>query len=237
MENKENDLKPKTTQPDLDKFIPAVKSAVNKKVANKSTQARNTTRKVFSKTRRGEGGLEKGKDGITFRRGNRGKRRFKKFKSPFQEAVVSINRVSKTTKGGRKISFNALVVVGDKKGRVGFALGKASEVPSAIKKAIQQAQKKVINVNIVGKGTIPHAIIGHFGSGQVFLKDAPEGTGLIAGSATRIIMELAGIKNIYSKIQGSKTPINVVRATMNGLENLKISSQVAELRNKDVKEL
>jgi len=203
MENKENDLKPKTTQPDLDKFIPAVKSAVNKKVANKSTQARNTTRKVFSKTRRGEGGLEKGKDGITFRRGNRGK----------------------------------LVVVGDKKGRVGFALGKASEVPSAIKKAIQQAQKKVINVNIVGKGTIPHAIIGHFGSGQVFLKDAPEGTGLIAGSATRIIMELAGIKNIYSKIQGSKTPINVVRATMNGLENLKIRSQVAELRNKDVKEL
>ena len=172
------------------------------------------------------------------RKGGKGRnqRRGRK-ESPYQEQVVAINRVSKTTKGGRKMSFNALVVVGDKKGKVGYAIAKASEVPSAIKKAIQQAQRNVITVPLVKGDTIPHTITGHTGSGRVFLKNAPEGTGIIAGSAARSVLELAGVKNIYSKVQGSKTPINVVRATFHGLMNLKSKEEVAELRGKDLKEL
>ncbi len=170
-------------------------------------------------------------------RGQRQRRFQRQKKSPYSEEVVHINRVSKTTKGGRKISFNALVVIGDKKGRVGYALGKAAEVPTAIKKAIKKAEKAIISVPLTKNKTIPHSIVGKAGSGQVFLRNAPKGTGVIAGSGARFVLELAGVQNIYSKVQGSKTKINVVRATFDALKNLHLASQVALLRDKEVKEL
>ena len=216
----------------IEKSIPAVKPAgdnvASQQNGRKPFAKRDGARKPFRKFDKDNKGRGKGRA-----RGGRRPRR----ESPYQEQVVAINRVSKTTKGGRRMSFNALVVVGDKKGKVGYALAKAAEVPSAIKKAIQQAQRNIITVPLVKGGTIPHSITGHKGSGRVFLKNAPEGTGVIAGSAARSVLELAGVKNIYSKVQGSKTPINVVRATFDGLENLKSRKQVAELRGKDVKEL
>ncbi len=158
------------------------------------------------------------------KRGNRPQR------DDLQEVVVKINRVSKTTKGGRTMRFTALVVVGDKKGKVGYGTGKAGEVPAAIKKAMQVARTQMINVPIVDGNTIPHDIIGKAGSGKVFMKQAPEGTGVIAGSAARAVFEHAGIQNIYSKVQGSRTPINVVRATIDGLKNLKTKEEVETLR-------
>lgn len=212
----------------IENSLPAVQAAGD------NTNSTEGSRKPFAKR---EGGDNK-KPFKKFDRkgGGKGSRRPRR-ESPYQEQVVAINRVSKTTKGGRKMSFNALVVVGDKKGKVGYAIAKAAEVPTAIKKAIQQAQKNVVSIPLVKGGTIPHQIIGHAGSGRVFLKDAPEGTGVIAGSSARSVLELAGVKNIYSKIQGSKTPINVVKATFDGLMNLKSRRQVAELRGKDIKEL
>ncbi|MFA6678794.1 MAG: 30S ribosomal protein S5 [Acholeplasmataceae bacterium] len=135
----------------------------------------------------------------------------------FEDRVVSINRVSKVVKGGRNIRFTALAVVGDKNGTIGFGTGKSLEIPDAINKAIQRARKNLVKVNVVN-GTIPHEITGRFGAGKVFLKPAPEGTGVIAGGPVRVICELAGIDNILSKNLGSKTPINIVRATFDGLE-------------------
>ena len=154
----------------------------------------------------------------------------------FEDRVVAINRVTKVVKGGRRIRFSALVVVGDKNGTVGFGLGKAQEVPDAIKKAIQNARKNTVKVSLVG-GTIPHEITGHFGAGQVFLRPASEGTGVIAGGAVRTICELAGIEDILSKSIGSKSPINTVRATFNGLENLRTAEEVAALRGVEVERL
>ena len=154
----------------------------------------------------------------------------------FEDRVVSINRVSKVVKGGRRIRFSALVVVGDKNGTVGFGLGKAQEVPDAIRKAIQNARKNTMKVSLVG-GTIPHEITGKFGAGQVFLRPASEGTGVIAGGAVRTICELAGIEDILSKSIGSKSPINTVRATFNGLENLRTAEEVAALRGVEVERL
>ena len=154
----------------------------------------------------------------------------------YDERVVVINRVTKVVKGGRRFRFAALVVVGDYNGHVGFGSGKAQEVPEAIKKAVEDAKKNMIEVPIVGT-TIPHEITGVHGAGQVFLKPAPAGTGIIAGGPVRNVVELAGIKDIVSKSQGSNTPINIVRATFKGLSELRTVEMVAEQRGKAVEEI
>ena len=155
----------------------------------------------------------------------------------FEERVVAINRISKTVQGGRKMRFAALVVVGDGKGYVGFGTGKANEVPDAIKKALEAAKKNLYKVPMVKGGTFPHDIMGEYGAAKVFMKPAPVGAGIIAGGPVRAVLELAGIKNVYSKVYGSRTPINVVRATINGIQNMKTVSKVAALRGKDPKEI
>jgi small subunit ribosomal protein S5 len=156
----------------------------------------------------------------------------------FEERVVVINRVSKTVKGGRRMRFSALVVVGDKKGRVGFGTGKANEVPDAIKKALEDAKKNVFRVPLVNNGsTIPHEVTGVYGAGEVFLRPATEGTGVIAGGPVRAVLELAGITDVLSKCIGSRTPINAVRATITALKSLKTVNGVAKLREKKVEEI
>ena len=156
----------------------------------------------------------------------------------FEERVVVINRVSKTVKGGRRMRFSALVVVGDKKGRVGFGTGKANEVPDAIKKALEDAKKNVFRVPLVNNGsTIPHEVTGVYGAGEVFLKPATQGTGVIAGGPVRAVLELAGITDVLSKCIGSRTPINAVRATITALKSLNTVNGVAKLREKKVEEI
>ena len=154
----------------------------------------------------------------------------------FEERVVTINRVTKVVKGGRRMRFAALVIVGDHKGNVGYGTGKANEVPEAIKKAVEDAKKNIIHVEMV-KTTIPHQITGIAGAGQVFLKPAPAGTCIIAGGPVRNVIELAGIQDIFSKSQGSSTPINIIRATFDALKNLRTAEQVAELRGIEVSQL
>ena len=153
-----------------------------------------------------------------------------------KEKVVAINRVAKVVKGGRNFRFSALVVVGDGKGHVGAGNGKATEVPDAIKKAIENAKKNLIEVPIVGK-TIPHEYIGKFGSANVMLKPAPEGSGIIAGGSVRPVMELAGYQNIKTKVIGTNNPRNVVYATINGLKNMSTIEEVAKKRGKKVSEI
>jgi small subunit ribosomal protein S5 len=153
-----------------------------------------------------------------------------------RDTVVSINRVTKVVKGGKNLSFSALVVVGDGHGIVGFGIGKAKEVPSAIKKGIESAKKALIRVPMQGT-TIPHTVVGHFGAGRVLLKPAPDGTGIIAGGAVRAVVESAGIMNVLTKSLGTANPHNVVRATVAGLVSLKDPVSVARLRGKALEEL
>lgn len=157
-------------------------------------------------------------------------------KLELEERVVTINRVAKVVKGGRRFRFAALVVVGDKNGHVGFGTGKALEVPEAIKKAIDDAKNNLIEVPIVGT-TIPHEINGRFGSGNILMKPAVEGTGVISGGPVRAVLELSGVGDIVTKSLGANTPINMIRATLEGLTHLKRAEEVAKLRGKSVEEL
>ena len=156
--------------------------------------------------------------------------------SEFKEKLVAVNRVSKTVKGGRNMRFSALMVVGDEKGRVGCSMGKAVEIPEAIRKGTEDAKKKMITVPLNGT-TIPHEVVGVFGTGKVKMLPAPEGTGVIAGGPVRAVLEAVGIKDIVTKSIGSNNKINMVRATLAGLGQLRSAEQVAKLRGKTVEEL
>lgn len=153
-----------------------------------------------------------------------------------KDQLISINRVTKVVKGGKNMSFAALVVVGDEAGHVGFGTGKAREVPTAIKKAVEAAKKNLIRVPLI-EGTVPHEIIGEYGAGRVLLKPAKEGTGVIAGGAVRAVLQVLGIHNVRTKILGSNNAHNVIRATFNGLTRMKDPMEVARLRGKQVDEL
>lgn len=153
-----------------------------------------------------------------------------------KERVVSLNRVAKVVKGGRTFRFSALVVVGDENGNVGCGMGKAAEIPDAIRKGIEDAKKNMVSVARLGT-SIPHDVVGKFGAGSVLLKTAPEGTGVIAGGAVRAVIELAGIRDIRTKCLNSNNPRNVVNATINGLKSLKKAEEVAKLRGKTVEEI
>ena len=162
--------------------------------------------------------------------------RFEREPSEFVEKLVSLNRVSKTVKGGRIFKFAALMVVGDEKGRVGFGLGKASEVPEAIRKGIEDAKKNMITVSLSGT-TIPHEVIGEFGAGRVLMKPAAPGTGVIAGGPVRAVMEAVGIKDIRTKCLRSNNPNNVVAAAFEGLKSMRGPEEVARIRGKSVEEI
>ena len=162
--------------------------------------------------------------------------RFEKPQSEYIEKVVHLNRVSKTVKGGRVMKFSALMVVGDGKGKVGYGLGKAAEVPEAIRKGLEDAKKNMVTITTSGT-TIPHEVIGEFGAGRVMLKPASEGTGIIAGGPVRAVMEAAGIKDIRAKCLRSNNPQNVVAATFQGLKSLRGPAEVARQRGKSVEEI
>ena len=156
--------------------------------------------------------------------------------SEFKEKLVAVNRVTKVVKGGRNFRFSALVVVGDEKGRVGCGMGKATEIPEAIRKAVEDAKKQLVHVSMRDT-TIPHESVGYYGTGKVLLLPAPEGTGVIAGGPARAVLELCGIKDIRTKSFGTNNPINMVKATLEGLRQLKSAEEVAKLRGKTVEDL
>jgi small subunit ribosomal protein S5 len=163
-------------------------------------------------------------------------RRDREEQSEFKEKLVAINRVVKTVKGGRNFRFTALMVVGDGAGRVGAGMGKAAEIPEAIRKGVEDAKKNIINVPIVGT-TIPHQSTGYFGTSKVVMLPAEEGAGVIAGGAPRAVLDLAGVKDIRAKSFGTSNPINTVKATMEGLKLLRSAEQVAKMRGKTVEEI
>src|SRR5580698_11616344 len=164
------------------------------------------------------------------------RRHFEVNANNLKDQVVAIQRVTKVVKGGKNLSFSALVVVGDQAGHAGFGMGKAREVPMAIRKAIEQAKKNMVKLNLKGT-TIPHQVVGYYGSGQVLLKPAPEGTGVIAGGPVRAVMEVAGIQNVLTKSLGTSNPHNVIKATFDALMHLKDKAEVALMRGKTVEEL
>ena len=171
-----------------------------------------------------------GKDARQGRGQGKGPRRARQpEEKEFEERVVKINRVTKVVKGGRRYRFAALVVIGDKKGRVGFGTGKANEVPDAIRKATEEAKRNLIVVPMVGT-TLPHEMIGNYGAGSVLVRPAAEGTGVIAGGPVRAVLELAGVQNVLTKCLGSRTPINMIRATFNALSNMKTLEEVSKVR-------
>lgn len=165
------------------------------------------------------------------------KRRFNEPKKEYEELVIAVNRVTKVTKGGRHFRFAATVVVGDRKGKVGFGTGKSNEVQDAVKKAIQSATKNVVSIPLVEERTIPHEATGVSGAAKVLIKPAKAGTGIIAGGSVRAVLELAGVKDVVSKSLGSNSKINVVRSTMNALTSQRSAEHIAELRGKKVEEL
>ena len=169
-------------------------------------------------------------------RRERGPRRERREEKEFQEKMVSINRVAKVTKGGTTFRFAVLMVIGDGKGRVGCGIGKATEIPEAARKATEDAKKHLVHVSMKGT-SIPHETVGNFGTGKVLLLPAPEGTGVIAGGPARAVLELCGIKDIRTKSYGSNNPINMVKATIEGLASLRTAEEVAKLRGKTVEEL
>lgn len=163
-------------------------------------------------------------------------RKFNENQDDFTEEVVQVRRITKVTKGGRRFRFACVVVVGDKKGQVGFGTGKANEVPTAIKKAAKNARRVLVNVPIIN-GTVPHEVTGKFGAGLVLIKPARAGSGVIAGGPARVVVELAGLHNVYTKSLGSKTPINMIRATLSGLQSLRTIQETASLRDKTVAQI
>ena len=174
------------------------------------------------------------------RRDDRGPRRDRRDRNEeppeFEEKLVAVNRVTKTVKGGRNMRFSALIVIGDKKGRVGVGMGKAVEIPEAIRKASEAAKKSLVTISTKGT-SIPHETIGRFGTAKVVLLPAPEGTGVIAGGPARAVLELCGVKDIRTKSYGTNNPINTVKATLEGLKALRTAEQVAKLRGKTVEEI
>ena len=200
--------------------VEEVKKEENNATSQENTQTKAPEKKKFNKNKR-------------FNKAPR-----KEVVKEYEERVVAINRVTKVVKGGKRMKFSALVVIGNGKGKFGFATGKSGEVPDAIKKAVDKAKRNLISIEIVNGGTLAHEIIGKFGATNVFLKPAPEGTGIIAGGPVRAILELAGVKNIYSKVYGSRTKINIIRATASALKNEKDFNNTMALRkggNNDVK--
>jgi len=158
-------------------------------------------------------------------------------KSEFAERVIQVNRCAKVVKGGRRFSFNAIVAIGDQKGRVGVGLGKANEVADAIRKAGDVAKKNMFNVPVTRTGSIPHLVVGHFGAGEVMLKPASAGTGVIAGAGVRAVLEVAGVQNVLTKCLGTRNPHNLVKATVDGLRQLRRASDVAAMRGRTIEEM